>query len=163
MKKIKLLGLSFFIITFLNGQVIETLKTKEGNTYVDCNIDNLVRMLKMTNLDWDKKISELGGELRELENNGIKYMFIKNVLSEDGWQSITKYPDKIFMAYYSGNNGITFFDSLIDRLAKNYIGTSNGNLVYGFTYSDNEEYIVSIKRDGKVEFLTIKRKYQNYK
>ncbi len=69
-----------------------------------------------------------------------------------------KSPGQIILTYYSGSNGITMFDELVNDLEKNFLGRQGDRLKYGFKYSDGNEYTVLMKRDGKFEALTFLRK-----
>lgn len=148
-------ALCLILSTLTYSQVITTFTSDAGSKYVDCNVTTLISMLKLTSLQWETKMIELGASGRELAENGISYTFFNKLASGDGLQFIVKHPSKLVMAWGVGQNGLTLFDDLIDEIEKNFLGTKDDQLMYGFKHSDNVDYIILIRRDKKFEGLTL--------
>ncbi|MEJ7609839.1 MAG: hypothetical protein WKF88_01530 [Ferruginibacter sp.] len=58
------------------AQTLSTFKSKAGKIFISCDVENLITMFKMSDSVWENKIVELGGQERELANDGISYTFI---------------------------------------------------------------------------------------
>ena len=138
-----------------DAQRVARYTSPSGSVYPDVSVNNMITMLSMNLVDWErnmKLISKVRDDFAEL---GIQYTIDGKTGTSDGYFCATKKETVFEVAYQKGANGESVFTDFMKELKTFYVKDLDGFQIYQYKHTNDVEYIFVVKQDGLEEYARI--------